>query len=812
MKGLLTVLYLLLAAWGFSQTTPCNITLTGRVIDDHDESPLSFSHILIHGTGRVTVADENGEFTVTEICPGRYQVEVSHVGCEPIQRDIVVSSKSDQYLLFRMEHHHHLREVEVAARTHESKAHVNTQSFQNEELNLIRMQSLSEAVSVANGVSVLKSGPNLTKPMIQGVYGNRVAIYNQSAKVEDQQWGADHAPALELSDAGMVSVVKGPQGLEFGPEAVGGAIVVLPAPFESQRKLSGRIQSGFFTNGRGAFANASVSGVLLNTKRLHYRFSGGWNQSGDRHTPEYNLQNTGNRHYNFSGGLRYQYKTFQIKVDQSVSNQSYGIYTEAHNSSLLDLQGAVDRGQPLNETSFNYAIENPRQLVEHYTTQVSASVKPGDKSQLEFIYTHQYNHRREFDLRRGPLFETPVVDLRLRTHSARLKYTQVLNGGWSFKTGAEGRMITNVSSHDTGTRPIIPNYQQFQYGVFTTFTKWLETWELEAGVRYDFTEINAFKWYKSAVWNNQYMPEFADFVVPQTLSEAQVYTEPTFGFHNLSAAVSATKTWSEKFQTGLRGALVTRPPNSPELFSDGLHLGSATIEYGNLGLSPERAISAEVFGEYNSSQIRISAAGYAQFYNGFILPEFNGLELTVRGAFPRMAYSQTTALFYGVNWRGEWKFHRQFSLNHQAALTYADDLDREGYLLFIPPPEMRNEIKWTPINESDHRLEFSVGVRSHFRQNRAPKVITPEALRNMTAAEVTENLASGSFDIAPPPGEYHLLYARIFASFPWKTREVQIGITGDNLLNRSYRDYLNRFRYYALDTGINIQFMCNLKF
>lgn len=715
-------------------------------------------------------------------------------------------------MLFRMEHHHDLREVEVAAMSGESKSHVNTQTFKNEELNLLRMRSLSEAVSEATGVSILKSGPNLSKPMIQGVYGNRLAIYNQSSKVEDQQWGADHAPAIELSDAGMVSVVKGPQGLEYGPEAVGGAIVVLPAPFESQRKIGGRIQTGFFTNGRGAFVNASLSGALLNSKRLFYRFSGGWNQSGDRHTPEYILRNTGNRHYNFAGGLKYQYKTLQITIDQSLSNQTYGIYSEAHNSSLLDLQGAVERGRPLVESDFNYTIENPKQWVEHYTTQISASVKPGDKSQLELNYTLQYNHRREFDLRRGPLFQTPVVDLRLRTHSALLKYTQVLDHGWSFKSGSEGRMMTNVSSYDTGTRPIIPNFRQFHFGVFATVMKRIESWELEGGLRYDFSDVNAFKWYKAAVWNELYSTEFSHFVVPQNQSESQVYTEPSFGFHNFSAAISATKMWSEKLSAGLRAALVTRPPNSPELFSDGLHLGSATIEYGDLGLRPEKVLSVEAFGEFKTDKFDLSAAGYAQYYNGFILPEFNGLELTVRGAFPRMSYTQTNALFYGLNWRGEWKFHSKFSIRHQAALTYADDLNRQGYLLFIPPPHTRNEVKWRPIDQSGHSLEFSVGVRSHFRQNRAPQVVTPEELRSLSAPEIDEVLSSGSFDIAPPPAEYHLMFARISASFPWKTREIQIGIIGDNLLNRSYRDYLNRFRYYAFDTGINIQIMCNLKF
>jgi len=495
-----------------------------------------------------------------------------------------------------------------------------------------------------------------------------------------------------------------------------------------------------------------------------------------------------------------------------MSNQEYGILTDAHNSSLLDLQNAVDRGNPLSNPEFSYRIDNPRQLVEHYTTQVSASVKPGDKSQLELNYTHQYNHRMEFDQRRGPLFETPVVDLRLRTHSVHFKYTQVLSNGWSMKTGAEGRLMTNVSSNETGTRPIIPNFRNLQYGAFTHLQKHWQKWEFEVGLRYDHLNVNAFKWYRTGDWQQFYMPDFAGFVSHTNESGTQTFTEPTFNYHNFSGVVSLTRNWSDRLTTGIRGALATRPPNSPELFSDGLHLGSATMEYGNLSLKPENSFSGELFGAYKNKRFTASVAGFYQYFNGFILPEISGIELTIRGAFPRMNYTQTDALFYGANWRAAWDFYPGFSLNHQGALTYADDLSRDAYLPFIPPPQMRNEFIWMPVDAAGKMLELALGVRSHFRQNRAPRVITPETLRQLSEQQIEAERAAGAFDIAPPPGEYHLVFARVQATFPWKAREVQIGLMADNLLNRSYRDYLNRFRYFALDTGINIQLMLNLKF
>jgi len=64
----------------------------------------------------------------------------------------------------------------------------------------------------------------------------------------------------------------------------------------------------------------------------------------------------------------------------------------------------------------------------------------------------------------------------------------------------------------------------------------------------------------------------------------------------------------------------------------------------------------------------------------------------------------------------------------------------------------------------------------------------------------------------PPPNGYTLLNANIGFQWPWKKKQLHIDLAGYNLTNVAYRDYLNKFRYYADDLGINVVLRAKLSF
>lgn len=96
----------------------------------------------------------------------------------------------------------------------------------------------------------------------------------------------------------------------------------------------------------------------------------------------------------------------------------------------------------------------------------------------------------------------------------------------------------------------------------------LNNYVIEFGARYDFTRFSALKFDR----NN-------------------VLQKPVFNYHTY--AVNAGAGWknnSEIIQLQTNISYSSRFPNASELFSDGLHHGIATLEYGNDQLKPERGV------------------------------------------------------------------------------------------------------------------------------------------------------------------------------------------------------------------------------
>ncbi|MEL6632677.1 MAG: hypothetical protein AAFQ83_14555, partial [Bacteroidota bacterium] len=63
-------------------------------------------------------------------------------------------------------------------------------------------------------------------------------------------------------------------------------------------------------------------------------------------------------------------------------------------------------------------------------------------------------------------------------------------------------------------------------------------------------------------------------------------------------------------------------------------------------------------------------------------------------------------------------------------------------------------------------------------------------------------------DWLPPPPAYSLWGLQAGSSLG----PLELSLTIDNLLNIRYRDYLNRFRYYADELGRNITLRANFSF
>ena len=109
---------------------------------------------------------------------------------------------------------------------------VNETSLNIQPFSVLKMKqtgalNISDALSKLPGISQLNTGPAISKPVIRGLYGNRVLAVLSGLKFDNQQWQDEHG--LGLTDVGIdrVEVIKGPASLLYGSEAMGGILNII---------------------------------------------------------------------------------------------------------------------------------------------------------------------------------------------------------------------------------------------------------------------------------------------------------------------------------------------------------------------------------------------------------------------------------------------------------------------------------------------------------------------------------------------------------------------------------------------------------
>src|ERR1700761_6721569 len=124
--------------------------------------------------------------------------------------------------------------------------------------------SLGESLKNIAGVNSLQTGPSISKPVIHGVYSNRILILNNGVRQEGQNWGNDHAPEIDPFIATKLSVNKGAASIRYGSDAIGGVVLVDPKDMRTTPGVGGEVDLVGMTNGRVGAASGMVEGGSAN--------------------------------------------------------------------------------------------------------------------------------------------------------------------------------------------------------------------------------------------------------------------------------------------------------------------------------------------------------------------------------------------------------------------------------------------------------------------------------------------------------------------------------------------------------------------
>lgn len=794
-------LLLLINAMAFAQD--CDLSLSGYVIDLHDNSMLENASVRIDGTNKYAITNSQGFYKFEDLCPGSYKITISHINCDDLTKNVKIENNSIQN--FSLEHHlESLNEVLIKGELYDVKdKSAITAQISHETIDQYSNATLGDALSSLPGISSLNTGNTIVKPVIQGLHSSRVLIINNNVRMEDQQWGIDHAPNIDINSAANITVVKGSSALEYGGDAIGGVIIAEPQKAPVKDTLMGKTILTAMTNGRGG--NIATNLIKAYKSGFFIKGQGSFKRNGDFESPDYILSNTGLQEQNFTFELGLNKISYGFNLFYSMYDTEIGILRASHIGNVRDLANSINSLQPSFVGDFTYEINPPKQDVRHQILKANGFRKLKNFGKIDLQYAYQNNRRKEFDVRRGNRSGQAALDLELQTHNllAKLKYDKAEN--FESKFGIELTYQNNFPNPETGIRRLIPDYDMYKIGSFWTANyQFDEKWFVNAGARYDFTHIDAQKFYRQSRWEAlSYQDDFEDIIVEDL--GTQLLTNPTFDYHNISANIGMQYTKNNwEWNTNLGTA--SRAPNPSELFSDGLHHSIAAIELGNLRIESEQSykITTQLKKSFTNWQFDVSV--YHNFINNYILLEPSGFEQTIRGAFPVFEYKQTDAQLTGFDLAVGYEFDNGVEYNSNFSYVYGQDITRERPLINMPPANWFNGISYRFKKWNNLRLNLSSQLV--LEQSRFPDDNFTTPILNPETGDFSDEL----INISQPPGAYHLLNLRAEIPLNLAFADAQIALNITNLLDTSYRSYLNRQRFYADEIGRNIMLQLKLNY
>jgi iron complex outermembrane receptor protein len=757
---------LILLGWSnivYSQV--CNLRINGTVKDLHDGMPVANAKIFIKGTSISVETDTSGHYTLGNICQGNYQmICLHHIGCEPVKKDVFLLK--DTTVNFSLEYH--LLELDETFVVHYVLDNSPISVVKLSELDKLNGagKTLGEQLKRIPGVQTLSTGGSISKPVIHGMHSNRVVLMNNGVRQEGQQWGSEHAPEIDPFLSAEISVVKGASAVKYGPEAISGVILLAPAPWRKKTGWAGELSTGYFSNGTQGYLSGKIENSSSRIKGLSIRGHGTLKKSGNISAPNYVMGNTGLEEYNFSIASRYIWNKNTMEVFYSQFNTRLGIFSGSHIGNLSDLQAAFEADEPLVKSSFTYDIVSPRQQINHDLFKAKAERAWNSKQNSELTYSRQTNDRFEFDVAKGfgtikPKNE-PDFRLLLTTHSIDFIHKSKWTDRLETQIGSQFQFQKNARAG----RYLVPNFYKNMGGIFAVGNYHINNWDFEAGARYDYVRLEAF-YYKG------------DSLV-----------SPIKSFGNTSATLGISRSFGHHWLTKLNIGTAWRPPSISELYSNGLHHGAAAIEVGNSNLRKEQSNSIQFGGQYKSKRLSANIDLYHIYFSNYIYLKPNGVELTIKGAFPSFIYEAIKANYSGIDFSIEYHITERFSYVGKYNMVRVLNLVDNSFLIGIPTDRLRNGLMFNLKEKKQSKLNILLNSDYVFKQNRF----------------------EANADYVDPPSDYLLFNMEINYVLQIKEKTIQFALTADNLLNKSYRDYMNRFRYFTDEMGRNIGVKINFKF
>lgn len=740
--------------------------VSGYVVDGHTQRPMEAVTVQWLPEQQVTLTDKEGYFQLPCNCGGKGCLAVSCVGYSNAMDTLHIQGDT----LLRLTLHPTTVKLNTILVEELSRPErIGKDASLNDAAIVQRSgESLAAMLDQLAGVSQLQNGTHIAKPVVQGLYGNRLTLLNNGIVQSGQQWGNDHGPAIDPLGATSLRVIQGAASVQYPSANTGSIVLIEPTRIGDAHDWSVKGTYTLATNGWG---NSAHLAAQYARKGWGWRLSGTFQRGGDQATPNYWLRNTGQ-----------QLVTAQLQIERqwtpelfaqfyaSTYNTQLGVMRGSHIGNLTDLAAAFQRNVPFfTRPQFSYEFQAPSQSVHHHLAKVVVEQQLNTSQALTYTIAAQLNNRQEFDIRRGGRSKRPALSLLQQTYDAGIRYKHHWQTKTQLNVGLQARLVNNTNQPGTGILPLIPDYRSWRSGVYGYLVHQMKRSRLEIGGRYDY--------------RGQYAAAISQDL-PRRIIRYQNH------WHAGHVALGWTHRFSKAWRLWSSLSYATRPPAINELYSQGLHQGVSSYEEGDPNLTPEQLGQGRLGVEARlQSWCALEVVGYGQWYKGYLyLAPQPDLYLTIRGAFPFFRYEQTDARLLGADATLRLQQGSHWLYRATYGFLRGDDLSTGLPLVFIPPNNLQQEAtyqtvpNWTLGKTQIRHLSFSLTHQYTWQQAHLLEVQ----------------------DLLSPPEGYHLLGGSIRLEGQTGRTHWRFWCRVENALNTTYRDYLNRQRYFADALGTQV--------
>ncbi len=717
-------------------------TLRGRVTTAAG-NPVQDVEVLLPELDRSARTGPDGGFMITNLPPGEHTVVLRRPGYGPVVQLLKLAGSTQLDFVLR-ETAFELEPVVVTgmrAPVTPLLSVMPTATLSEDRVRREQSVSLAHTLEAVAGVRTLSTGGEIGKPVIRGLSGSRVLVAEDGSRLEDYSWSDEDGPSVDARLADRVEVVRGPASVLYGSDALGGVVNVIPDP------LPDALGRAPFTNGTfeayGASNNHEFGGVL---KLEGARQAFGWRataigrKSEALHTPAAELENTG-------------FGSLDGELSAGLRGAWGGAtvrYTRYGGEFKLLEAGGPPPGVPEGQEA------GPERKLSDDRVQVSGNILAGSlrletKAQWQ---RHWLQEVSDEQIPGGPApvpgQETVQFDLLLNTMTLDVLVHHALGPSVRGTVGAAGTFQDNDTR---GPVPVVPDARTGSLALFGLERAAIGYLTLVAGARVDGRRLTADA-------NADVGNPAARLAWGAASGDLGAVVAPVPG---LALTVNAGRGW--------------RAPTLFELFSSGPRIGEARYEIGRSDLNRESSLNFDLGARWERGRLRAEVEAYHNTINDYIYLTPTGDTISGLRVY---RHEQADAVLRGIEASAEVQPVTDLTLRARFdAVEGANQLTREP-LPLMPPPRGGLEIEYqsTEIRWAT-RLHLNVEGETFWTQHRL-----------------------SSFDLATDG--YRLLHFGAGIEKRIASRPMRLDVRVRNAGNVSYRDFLSRYKEFALSPGRNI--------